>query len=162
MRIVAVPDRPPEAGGAASSGPPLAPSRCRSRRPDAVRHQKEVVVSKRFTLVLFVLLALAIAIPSFAAPMPSKTAANQSLDSRAADLAVVRDFTSNDQVAQALAARGFTSDQVNARVSQLSPQDLHQLANNLDQLQAAGLTRQEWIWVGIGALAALILVIALS
>jgi len=119
-------------------------------------------VSKRLTLVFFVLLALAIAIPSFAAPMPSKTAANQSLDSRAADLAVVRDFTSNEQVAQALAARGFTTDQVNARVSQLSPQDLHQLANNLDQLQAAGLTSHEWIWVGIGALAALILVIALG
>ena len=119
-------------------------------------------MSKRLTLVLFVLLALAIAVPSFAAPMPSKTAANQSLDSRAADLAVVRDFTSNDQVSQALAARGFTPDQVNSRVAQLSPQDLHQLANNLDQLQAAGLTRQEWIWVGVGALAALILVIALG
>ena len=119
-------------------------------------------MSKRFTLVLFVLLALALAVPSFAAPMPSKTAANQSLDSRAADLAVIRDFTSNDQVAQALTARGFTADQVNARVAQLSPQDLHQLANNLDQLQAAGLTRQEWTWVGLGALAALILVIALD
>jgi hypothetical protein len=119
-------------------------------------------VSKRFSLVFFVLLALAIAVPSFAAPMPSKTVANQSLDSRAADLAVVRDITSNEQVAQALTARGFTPDQVNARVSQLSPQDLHQLANHLDQLQAAGLTRQEWIWVGLGALAALILVVALS
>lgn len=119
-------------------------------------------MSKRLSLVLFVLLALAIAIPSFAAPMPSKTAANQSLDSRAADLAVIRDFTQNEQVAQALAARGFTPDQVNARVAQLSPQDVHQLAQNLDQLQAAGLTRQEWIWVGLGALAALILVIALS
>jgi hypothetical protein len=85
-------------------------------------------------MVLFVLLALAIAIPSFAAPMPSKTAANQSLDSRTADLAVVRDFTSNDQVAQALTARGFTADQVNSRVAQLSPQDLHQLASHLDQL----------------------------
>ena len=135
-----------------------------SPEPAALRRpvSKEVVVSKRFSLVFFVLLALAIAVPSFAAPMPSKTAANQSLDSRAADLAVVRDITSNEQVAQALAARGFTPDQVNARVSQLSPQDLHQLANNLDQLQAAGLTRQEWIWVGLGALAALILVIALG
>ncbi|HEX3582263.1 MAG TPA: PA2779 family protein [Thermoanaerobaculia bacterium] len=113
-------------------------------------------------MVLFVLLALAIAIPSFAAPMPSKTAANQSLDSRTADLAVVRDFTSNDQVAQALTARGFTADQVNSRVAQLSPQDLHQLANHLDQLQSAGLARQEWIWVGIGAAAVIILLIALG
>jgi hypothetical protein len=44
----------------------------------------------------------------------------------------------------------------------MSSQDLHQLAQNLDQLQAAGLTRQEWIWIGIGALAALILVVALD
>jgi len=94
--------------------------------------------------------------------MPSKTAANQSLDSRAADLALVRDIAANEQVANALAARGFTQEQVNQRLAQLSPQDLHQLAQNLDQLQAAGLTRQEWIWVGLGALAALILVIALS
>jgi hypothetical protein len=102
------------------------------------------------------------AIPAFAGPMPSKTAANQSLDSRAADLALIRDVAANQEVAQVLAAKGFTQEQVNQRLAQLSPQDVHQLAQNLDQLQAAGLTRQEWIWVGIGALAALILVIALS
>jgi hypothetical protein len=123
---------------------------------------KEVVV-KRFSSVVFVVvLALMVAVPSFAAPMPSKTAANQSLDSRAADLALVRDIAANEQVANALAARGFTQEQVNQRLAQLSPQDLHQLAQNLDQLQAAGLTRQEWIWVGLGALAALILVVALG
>src|SRR6266852_9037470 len=103
-----------------------------------------------------------VAIPSFAGPVPSKTAANQSLDSRAADLALVRDVAANQQVAKVLAARGFTQDQVNSRLAQLSPQDLHQLAQNLDSLQAAGLTRQEWTWVGLGALAALILVIAPS
>jgi hypothetical protein len=122
---------------------------------------KEVVV-KRFYSVVVVLLALAIAVPSFAAPMPSKTAANQSLDSRAADLALVRDVAANGEVAKVLAARGFTQDEVNQRLAQLSPQDLHQLAQNLDSLQAAGLTRQEWIWVGLGALAALILVIAIG
>jgi hypothetical protein len=36
------------------------------------------------------------------------------------------------------------------------------VAQNLDQLQAAGmLTRQQWIWVGIGALAAIILIAVL-
>jgi len=122
---------------------------------------KEVVVKRLYSL-LIVVLALLVAIPSFAAPMPSKTAANQSLDSRAADLALVRDVATNQEVAKVLAARGFTQDEVNSRLAQLSPQDLHQLAQNLDSLQAAGLTRQEWIWVGLGALAALILVIALS
>jgi hypothetical protein len=103
-----------------------------------------------------------VAIPSFAGPVPSKTAANQSLDSRAADLALVRDVAANEQVAQVLAAHGFTQEQVNQRLAQLSPQDLHQLAQNIDQLQAAGLTKQEWIYIGIGALAALILIVALS
>ena len=117
---------------------------------------------KRLYSVLVVVLLVALAVPTFAAPMPSKTAANQSLDSRAADLALVRDVAANQEVAKVLAARGFTQDQVNSRLAQLSPQDLHQLAQNLDSLQAAGLTRQEWIWVGLGALAALILVIALG
>src|SRR5256712_12807272 len=103
-----------------------------------------------------------VAIPSFAGPVPSKTAANQSLDSRAADLALVRDVAANEQVARVLAAHGFTQEQVNQRLAQLSPQDLHQLAQNLDQLQAAGLTRQEWIWIGIGALAALIFIVVLG
>ena len=117
-------------------------------------------LSKSLLLVLF-LLAFA-AMPAFAGPVPSKTAANQSLDSREADLALVRTVAANEQVAQALAAHGFTPEQVNQRIAQLSPQDLHQLAQHLDQVQAAGLTKQEWIWIGIGALAALILVIALS
>jgi hypothetical protein len=122
---------------------------------------KEVVVKRLYSLFI-VVLALLVAVPSFAAPMPSKTAANQSIDSRTADLALVREVTANQEVAKVLAARGFTQDEVNSKLAQLSPQDLHQLAQNLDSLQAAGLTRQEWIWVGLGALAALILVIALS
>jgi sensor c-di-GMP phosphodiesterase-like protein len=117
--------------------------------------------SKYVVLALVVLFALA-AVPSFAGPMPSKTAAQQTLDSRNADLTLVRDVAANEQVAKALTARGFNQDQINQRLSQLSPQDLHQLAQNLDQLQAAGLSQQEWIWIGIGALAALILVIALN
>jgi hypothetical protein len=130
------------------------------RLPTGGVAKKEVVVKKTL-FVLFILVAIA-AVPAFAGPMPSKTAANQSLDSRAADLALVRDVAANQQVAQVLAEHGFTQDQVNQRLAQLSPQDMHQLAQNLQQLQAAGLTRQEWTWVGIGALAALILVIALS
>jgi len=112
-----------------------------------------------FVIVLLVAFA---AIPAFAGPVPSKTAVNQSLDSREADLTVVRDIAANEQVAAVLTAHGFSSDEVNQRLAQMSPQDLHQLAQNLEQLQPAGLTRQEWIWIGIGALAALILVVALA
>jgi hypothetical protein len=119
------------------------------------------VSRKVVLLVALVLLTLA-AVPAIAAPVPSKTAANQSLDSRDADLSLVRSVAANEQVAAVLAANGFTKEQVDQRLAQMSQQDLHQLAQNLEQLQPAGLTRQEWIWIGIGALAALILVIALA
>jgi hypothetical protein len=120
-----------------------------------MRFQKPIL----FVLALVFVFA---AIPALAGPAPSKTAANQSLASRDADLALVRDVAANEQVATVLAARGFSPEQVNQKLAQMSPQDLHQLAQNLDQLQAAGLTRQEWIWIGIGALAALILIVALT
>ena len=119
-------------------------------------------MTKRLMFIILILVAAMAAVPVFAGPVPSKTAANQSLDQRAADIAVVRDAISHDEVAKALEARGFTRDQVDQKLAQLSPQDLHQLAQNLDQLQSAGaLTRQQWIWIGIGAVAAIILIAAL-
>jgi hypothetical protein len=118
--------------------------------------------SQKSILVVLALVFVFAAIPSFAGPVPSKTAVNQSVASRTADLALVRDVASNEQVAAVLTAHGFSQAQVEQKLAQLSPQDLHQLAQNLDQLQAAGLTRQEWIWIGIGAAAALILVLALN
>ena len=117
---------------------------------------------KRSGVIALVLVFAFVALPTFAAPVPSKTAANQSLASRDADLALVHDFVANEQVAQALASRGFTQEQVNQRVAQLNQQDLHQLAQNLNQLQAAGVTRDEWLWIMIGAIAALIIIIAVS
>lgn len=112
--------------------------------------------------LIFILLIAVTAMPALAGVVPSKTAANQSLAQREADLALVRDVVSHEQVAAVLAQHGLTQQQVNDKVAQLSQQDLHQLAQNLDQLQAAGLTRSEWLWVAIGAIAALLLIIALS
>ena len=120
-------------------------------------------MSKRLLMFLVVALLMTFAaIPAFAGPVPSKTAVNQSLDTRDADLTTVRSIVANEQVSAVLSAHGFSKDQVEQRLAQMSPQDLHQLAQNLEQLQPAGLTKQEWIWIGIGALAALILVIALA
>jgi hypothetical protein len=119
-------------------------------------------VSKKSVLFVVAILLTLAAIPAFAGPVPSKTAENQSLEARQADLTLIRDVAANESVAAVLTANGFTQEQIDQRLAQMSPQDLHQLAQNLEQLQPAGLTRQEWIWIGIGALAALILVIALS
>jgi hypothetical protein len=125
------------------------------------RFNRRMFVSRKAIFVVALLFVFA-AIPAIAGPVPSKTAANQSLDSRVADLSVVREVAANQQVSAVLAANGFTQAEVEQRLAQMSPQDLHQLSQNLEQLQPAGLTRQEWIWIGIGALAALILVVALA
>ena len=117
---------------------------------------------KRFALVALVLMVAFLAVPAFASPVPSKTAANQSIAVRDADLALVHSVVANEQVASALAARGLNQEQVNQKIAQLSNQDLHQLAQNINQLQAAGLTQQQWIWIGIGALVVLIIVVATS
>ena len=118
--------------------------------------------SHRSVVAALALIFVFLSIPAFAGPAPSKTAPNQSIDSREADLSLVRDVVANEQVAKVLTAQGFSQEQVNQKLSQMSSQDLHQLSQNLNQLQAAGLTRQEWIYIGIGALAALILVVAIG
>lgn len=117
---------------------------------------------KKHLPVLAALLLVACALPLSAAPVPSKVVANQSLEARNADLAVIHDVVSNEVVATALAQHGFTQAQVEQRMAQLSTQDVHQLAQNLNQLQAAGLTRQEWTWIAIGAVAVIIIIAAVS
>lgn len=119
-------------------------------------------MSRKPIFFVVALLFVFVAIPMLAGPVPSKTMANQSLDSRDADLSAVRAVAANEQVSAVLTANGFTQQEIDQKLAQMSPQDLHQLSQNLEQLQPAGLTRQEWIWIGIGALAALILVVALA
>lgn len=118
-----------------------------------VHHRSSVVVS------VFVLL---LAMPSFGGPVPSKTAADQGLSDRAADLSTVRSAFEIEGVAEALAAQGFTEEQVRTRIAQLSDQDLTALARNLDQIQAAGLTRKQWTLIGVGAVAVLLVVVLLD
>lgn len=113
--------------------------------------------SRSFIFVTALVLAVS-ALPAIAGVTPSKTATNQSISSRDADLALVRDVAANEQVATILTANGLSQQQVNQKLAQMSPQDLHQLATNLDQLHAAGLTQQEWTWVLLGAVAALLLI----
>ena len=66
--------------------------------------------------------------------------------SRAADLARVSDLVARDEVAQALAAHGLTDQEIQQRIARLSDEDLHRLAANLDQVQAAGDVPQ-YIWI---------------
>lgn len=68
---------------------------------------------------------------------------------RANDLARVGDVVAREQVRMALAAHGLTPGQVDDRLARLSDEDLHRLATNLDQLQAAG-NVPNYIWILLG------------
>ena len=57
---------------------------------------------------IFILLIAVTAMPAFAGVVPSKTAVNQSIAQRDADLALVRDVVAHDQVAAVLAQHGLT------------------------------------------------------
>jgi len=124
-----------------------------------VAQEEGGIVRKHVSKLALLALVLLVANPAFAGMVPSKTAANQSLDSREADLALVRQVVGTEGVAQALAAHGYTKEEIDSRLAALSSEDLHSLAQNLQQIQAAGLTTQQWTYVLIGAVVVLLLVL---
>ncbi len=98
------------------------------------------------------LLAGSVAPAANALPTPSKTAPGQTLAEREHDLAAVQAVLEQDEVMSVLAANGFTREEANLRLAQLSPQELGALAAQVDQLQAAGQQVPYWIWVLVGVL----------
>lgn len=114
---------------------------------------------KHISKLSLLAIVLMVANPAFAGMAPSKTAADQSLESRDADLAVVQQVVSAEGVAEALAAHGYTAEEVQTRLAALSSEDLASLAGNLEQIQAAGLTSQEWTYILIGAVVVLLIVL---
>ena len=112
-------------------------------------------------LTLAALFAVTGALPADALPTPSKTAEDQSLEARQADLATLSGFLEQREVQDALASQGLTADEVNQRLAELSPQELSSLAGQVDQVQAAGVYVPTWAWIVIVvALAALIIAVA--
>ena len=112
-------------------------------------------------LALVAAVALVGALPAHALPTPSKTAADQSVAEVEADLATVRSALDNEAVAEALAAQGFSTEEVNLRLAQLSPDEVSSLADQVEQVQAAGLYVPMWAWIVIVvALVAVIVAVA--
>ena len=94
-----------------------------------------------------------LASPLMGAPIPSK-AADEALE---ADRATVESFLARDEVAQALAAHGLSSEEVEQRLARLSAEDLSALATNVEQIQAAGQV-PNYIWILLGILLAVTIV----
>jgi hypothetical protein len=74
------------------------------------------------------------------------------------DLEKIQAVLENKIVRQRLEQLGFTSEEVNARVSQLSVAEIHTLAQNLDQLKVGAF--HGWVfWIGVAAIVAVVLVL---
>ena len=117
-----------------------------------------------FRIVVFALIValyLAVGAPLAALPTPSKTQVDQSLLERQLELAKIEAVVVQPEIAAALAQHGFSSDDVNQRLAQLSPEEIHTLSLQLDQLQAAGSGVPTYIWILIGILLGVIIVGAL-
>ena len=99
-------------------------------------------------LVLVALLAPA----AQALPVPSKTAADQTVAQREHDLAALGAVLDHQEVMGVLTAHGYTREEVNERLAQLNPQELNSLASQVDQLQAAGVWAPSYIWILIAVL----------
>ena len=81
---------------------------------------------------------------------------------QAADLAALDALLDNEQVAEALAAQGFTREQVNERLAQLDADELSALASQTEQLQAAGQGGvPNYIWILIAVLIIVVILTAL-
>jgi hypothetical protein len=98
----------------------------------------------RLVLLLTLALGIGAGVPASAERIASKPDAPAA--SRATDLARVTDAVGRDEVRHALAALGLQPSEVDARLAQLSDEDLRRLAGNLDQVQAAGAVPQ-YIWI---------------
>jgi hypothetical protein len=108
--------------------------------------------------VVAVLLAL-ISTSLSAAPVPSKSAP-PAVEQRSADLAVINDAVERHDVGEALARHGFTSAEVEHRLSLLTPADLHELAGNVSEIESGGMGRKQWIWIGVGVVVAVLIMYA--
>ena len=99
--------------------------------------------------LIAVLLAGVLAPPAQALPTPSKTAADQTLAERAADLAALDAVLGQEQVQEVLAAQGLTRDEVNLKLAQLSPEEIGSLASQAEQLLAAGQPMYVWVLLAV-------------
>jgi hypothetical protein len=110
---------------------------------------------------LFLALYMAASAPLTALPIPSKSSSDQSLMQRQAELAKIEGIVSQPEISAALASQGFSTDDVNERLAQLSPEEIHSLSQQLNQLQAAGSQVPTYIWILIGILLGVLIIGAL-
>lgn len=116
---------------------------------------------RRFVLAGLVFLALVavFAPPAQALPAPSKTATDQALAEREQDLAALDAVLDQEEVTGILALHGFTREEVNERLAQLTPEELGALASQTEQLQAAGQPTYIWVLIAVLIVVAIVAIV---
>jgi hypothetical protein len=92
---------------------------------------------------------------------PDESLVSESVSSpnRADDLRTVRSVIENKLVHQRLEDLGFTQEEINTRLNQLSDAQLHQVAMQINALLPGG---QDVIWTIVGILLIVLLIILLA
>lgn len=96
------------------------------------------MIRHRFSQALALYLAVAVIILSFPTPGWAMLVPAEREALRSADLATVQTALESSVVRQRLMDFGLTADEAVARLEKLSDDQIHQLAANLDAVQAGG------------------------
>ena len=121
----------------------------------------KAAICRLVILTLIVVLNASMVTPLAAMPTPSKTTSDQSLADRQAELAGIQAVIAQPEVSAVLAQHGFTNDEVHQRLAQLSPDEIHALSSQLDQLHAAGSGVPKYVWILIAVLLGVMILSAL-
>lgn len=89
-------------------------------------------------VVLTVTVTWMSAAPASAALAPARTASAAAMAARTADLNTVRAFLEQKQVSERLAGFGLSQAEVQARLDNLTDQEVHHVATQIEQQNPAG------------------------
>ncbi len=99
--------------------------------------------------------------PVVALQSPSKTVPEQSVADREIELAKIQAVVSQPEIAQILTHHGLSTAEAHQRLAQLSPEEIHTLMTQVDQIQAAGAAVPKYIWILLAALLGVLILTAL-
>ena len=119
---------------------------------------------KRATLSLVLLLILVLPLDNsmaMVAPADDVTTSDSVSGARSADMKTLQSVLENKVVRQRLQDLGFTDEQINSRVNQLSDAQLHQVASQINTLFPGGDDGVIWTIVGVLLIVVLIVILAI-
>ncbi len=110
---------------------------------------------------LVLILLIVAGAPVVALQSPSKTEPEQSIADREIELAKIQAVVSQPEIAQVLAHHGLSTAEAHQRLAQLSPEEIHALSTQIDQLQAAGASVPQYIWILLAVLLGVLILSAI-